>query len=64
MSRWERREKKVNSKKATMPKHGRSLFTLEQVVLKRAEKAKTKHKPGNTNSRFFFFKVVLLTLKQ
>lgn len=42
--KWERREKKNKAKKNRMPKHGRSLLTLELVILDRKENKKTKKK--------------------
>lgn len=39
--KWQRRENKRNSQKNRMPKHGMSLFIIEQETRKRAERAKT-----------------------
>lgn len=38
--KWKRREKKIKSRKNRMPKHGRSLFLLEEITRKKSEKAK------------------------
>lgn len=42
-ARWERREQKQKAKKNRMPKHGRSLISVIEVVTqKKAEIAKKK----------------------
>ena len=41
--KWINRENKRNAKRKRMPKHGMSLFTIEEETRKRAEKAKTQN---------------------
>ena len=46
--KWKRREKKIKNRKNRMPKHGMSLFVIEEIIQKKAEKArKKKEKSGN-----------------
>lgn len=50
-NKWERREQKQKAKKNQMPKHGRSLFVIEEVTKKKAEIAKKKRKKKNGDSK-------------
>lgn len=38
--RFERRDKKLKSRKSRMPKHGRSVLLLEEITRQKAEKAR------------------------
>lgn len=40
--KYERREKKLKSRKNVMPKHGRSLFTIQDIQNKRKEQLEEK----------------------
>lgn len=40
--KWERREQRRKAKRNIIPKHGRSLFTIEEITRKKAEKIKSE----------------------
>ena len=44
--RWERREKKQQSKRDRMPKHGHSVFTIQEVLVKRGTEARKERENG------------------
>ena len=50
--KWKRRDQKQKAKKSQMPKHGRSLLNvIEVVILKKAEIAKKKRKKKNVKTQ-------------
>lgn len=48
---WMHRENKYNAKRKRMPKHGRSLFVIEEITRKRAEKARAIKARENQNNK-------------
>lgn len=44
--KWQRRERKQQSKRSKQPQHGRSLFTIIEQQIKRAEQAKKEAANG------------------
>jgi hypothetical protein len=51
MSNWENRDKKQKAKKNRMPKHGRSILTLELVLLDKALSDKSRKKKKKRKSK-------------
>ena len=50
MYKWERREKKIRKKKNRMKVSGKSVLLLEQIIQKKAEKAKHDQFPNPSKS--------------
>lgn len=49
--RWQRRDARQKAKKNRMPKHGQSLFLLEDITRKKAEKIKKEKLKKNRNQK-------------